>query len=236
MSSISTPPIRSDFTADTPPLVAGDRLTRDEFERRYMAMPHVKKAELIEGVVYMPSRVSLEGHASPQADLITWLGTYRAATSGVQGADNATVRLDLDNEPQPDALLRIRPECGGQSKTVNDYVEGAPELVAEIAASSASYDLHDKLNAYRRNGVKEYVVWLIWEKAIDWYVLRGGRYEAAKVHWDGLHRSEAFPGLWLDAAAMLRGDLARVLDVVKQGLASSEHDVFVTRLEETHHA
>jgi len=236
MSTLAMPSRRSGITAEVPPLVAGDRLTRDEFERRYTAMPHVKRAELIEGVVYMPSTVSLEGHGAPHCDLVGWLAAYRAYTPGVQGADNAAVRLDLDNEPQPDAFLRIRPEYGGQSKTVDDYVQGAPELVAEIAASSASYDVHDKLNAYRRNGVKEYVVWLIWEKAIDWYVLRGGRYEAAKVHWDGLHRSEAFPGLWLDAAAMLRGDLARVLDVVRQGLASAEHDVFVKRLQDAHRA
>jgi Uma2 family endonuclease len=232
MSSVLEPVGKGHANRAIPPLVAGDRLSRDEFERRYAAMPEIKKAELIEGVVYMPSPVSFEGHASPHAHLLGWLMYYKAYTAGVEVGGDGTVRLDMDNEPQPDACLRIVAECGGQSKIVDGYVEGAPELVAEVAASSASYDLHDKLNAYRRNGVKEYVVWLVWEKAIDWFVLRGGRYEAAASHWDGFHRSEAFPGLWLDAAAMLRGDLARVLQVAQQGIASAQHAEFVKRLED----
>lgn len=217
-------------TAKVPPLIAGDHLTRDEFERRYHAMPHVKKAELVEGKVYMPSPVSLEGHAVPHADFIGWLIHYRAYTPGVQAGDNGTLRLDLDNEPQPDAFLRIVPEFGGQSKTVGDYVEGAPELVAEIAASSASYDLHEKLNAYRRNGVREYVVWRVWDREIDWFTLRGGRYELAPSTGEGLFQSEVFPGLWLDAAAMLRGDMATVLAVLQQGLGSAEHAAFVQKM------
>ncbi len=107
---------------------------------------------------------------------------------------------------------------------------GAPELVAEIAASSASYDLHDKLNAYRRNGVREYVVWRVWDGAVDWFVLRAGRFEKLSPSSDGIYRSETFPGLWLDAAAVMRGDAARVLQVVQQGLASAEHAEFVQRL------
>ena len=234
MSTQALPPGRPHGNSEIPPLIAGDRLTREEFHLRYQAMPHVKKAELIEGRVYMPSPASLAGHSAPHADLLTWLGNYRAYTPGVQTGDNGTLLLDLDNEPQPDALLRILPEYGGQSRTVDDYVQGAPELVAEVAASSASYDLHDKLNAYRRNGVREYVVWLTWDRAIDWYVLRKGRYEAASAHWDAFHRSEVFPGLWLDTAAMLRGDLARVLAVLQQGLASTAHAEFVLRLAKYH--
>ena len=232
MSTRSLPSRQSVLNSEIPPLVAGDRLTRDEFHRRYMAMPQVNKAELIEGVVYMPSPVSLEGHCAPHADLISWLGQYRAHTVGVKAGDNGTLRLDLDNEPQPDAFLRIRPEFGGQSKTVDDYVEGAPELVAEVAASSASYDLHDKLNAYRRNGVKEYIVWRVWDQAIDWFELRSGRYEPLALNAEGHYQSEVFPGLWLDAAALIRGDLARVLAVVQQGLATPEHAEFVQRLSE----
>jgi Uma2 family endonuclease len=230
MSTRSLPLRQSVLNCEIPPLVAGDRLTRDEFHRRYMAMPEVNKAELIEGVVYMPSPVSLDGHGAPHYYFITWLGTYQAYTPGVQGADNATVRLDLDNEPQPDVFLRIRPEFGGQSSTVDDYVEGAPELIAETAASSASYDLHDKLNVYRRNGVKEYIVWRVWDQAIDWFELRSGRYEPLAVNAEGLYQSEVFPGLWLDPAALVRGDLARVLAVVQQGLATPEHAEFVKRL------
>jgi len=230
MSTVAHPQRQSIRSLEVPPLVAGDRLSRDEFERRYTAMPHVKKAELIEGVVYMPSPVSLEGHAVPHVQFITWLGTYWASTPGVQAGDNGTLRLDLDNEPQPDAFLRILPEFGGQSKTVDDYVEGAPELVAEVAASSASYDLHDKLNAYRRNRVLEYIVWRVWDRAIDWFVLEAGRYQAAKPNDAGLYQSKTFPGLWLDPAALLRGDLARVIQVVQQGLATPEHAEFVKKL------
>lgn len=218
-------------SARVPPLVAGDHLTREEFERRYHAMPHVKKAELIEGIVYTPSPVSLEGHAVPHADFIGWLVYYKAHTPGVQAGDNGTLRLDLDNEPQPDAFLRILPEFGGQSKTTqDDYVEGAPELVAEVAASSASYDLHVKLNTYRRNGVKEYLVWRVWDRAIDWFVLRGGRYEPAILTAEGHFQSEVFPGLWLDPTALLRGDLAKVLGVVQRGLATTEHAAFINKL------
>jgi Uma2 family endonuclease len=124
------------------------------------ALPQIKKAELIEGVVYVPSPLRFEKHAKPHACMIGWLALYSAATAGVDLADSATVRLDWDNEPQPDALLRIA--TGGQSRiSGDDYVEGAPELIAEIASSSASYDLHDKLTAYRRNGVQEYIVWQV---------------------------------------------------------------------------
>ena len=136
--------------AEVPPLENGDRLTRCEFERRYAARPDLRKAELIEGVVYMPSPVSLL-HAEPHSAIQTLLLVYGAFTPGVHGADNATVRLDLDNEPQPDVLLRIEPEAGGQSRVSEDgYLEGAPELIVEVAAGSASIDVHDKLRAYRR--------------------------------------------------------------------------------------
>lgn len=226
--------VKTEVAARVPELRGGDRLTRPEFERRYRAMPHIKKAELIEGAVYMPSPVSNDEHARPHADIVTWLGVYRARTPGVEGGDNATLRLDLDNEPQPDAYLRISPECGGQSRDEDGYLRGAPELIAEVSASSASYDLHDKLAAYRRNGVREYVVWRVWDGAIDWSVLREGRYERLDATPDGLLRSELFSGLWLDAPALLRRDLARVLDVLAEGLASAEHEAFVARLAASH--
>ena len=214
-----------------PELRAGDRLTRAEFERRYSAMPNVKKAELIEGVVYMPSPVTYTEHAGPHFKIVTWLGVYLAATPGVQGGDNATVRLDLENDPQPDAFLRIAPQSGGRSWDEEKYVAGPPELIAEVAASSASYDLHDKLRAYQRNGVREYLVWRVWDSAIDWFALREGRFERLPRTEAGLYESEVFPGLWLDMAALLRHDLAQVLAVLQQGLASPEHAAFVARLQ-----
>jgi Uma2 family endonuclease len=216
-----------------PPLENGDRLTRDEFERRYAAMPQVKKAELIEGVVHMPSPVRLEQHGRPQAHLIGWLFQYVARTPHVDLGDNTTVRLDLDNEPQPDALLFIEPAHGGNMQiNTNGYIEGAPELVAEVAASSVSIDLHDKFRAYRRNEVREYVVWRVQDQVIDWFVLRDGDYTLIEPTPDGVVKSDIFPGLWLDVAALLRGDLAKVLEVLQQGLQDPAHAAFVGRLQD----
>jgi Uma2 family endonuclease len=219
-------------TEPIPPLENGDRMTRAEFERRYDAMPTLKKAELIKGVVYMPSPVNHEKHASPHFDLIGWLGMYRMATPGVSGGDNGSLRLDLDNEPQPDAYLMILPMYGGQARIdAEGYVAGAPELVAEVAASSVSYDLHDKLDVYRDNGAREYVIWRVLDQAIDWFVLRGDRYEPLPLNADGLYKSEILPGLWLDPAALVRGDLKSAVQTLQQGLASPEHAAFVARLQ-----
>src|ERR1051325_4938467 len=181
-----------------PPLENGDQLTRPEFERRYEAMSHLKKAELIEGVVYMPSPVRYEGHGLQHSSLNTWLGVYSASTPGVAVSDNTTVRLDLDNEPQPDILLRIT--TGGQSRVAADgFLEGPPELVAEVASSSVAYDLHQKLDVYRRHGVYEYIVWRTLDNVIDWFILRDGRYERLPPSETEIYKSETFPGLWLDA-------------------------------------
>jgi Uma2 family endonuclease len=225
------PPEAATGRAAPPPLENGDRLTRAEFERRYEAMPRLKKAELIEGVVYVGSPVRYTQHGHPNFDLETWLGVYRAATPGTRGAGNTTVRLDLDNEPQPDILLRL--EQGGRSRISEDgYVEGAPELVVEVAASSASYDLHDKLRAYRRNGVQEYVVWRVLDGSLDWFALHEGSYRRLELDAAGVLRSEVFPGLWLALPALLAGDLAAVLATLQLGLATPEHAAFVERLRE----
>lgn len=149
----------------------------------------------------------------------------------MQGGDNTTVRLDLENEPQPDAFLRIAPQCGGQSRNDGKYVSGPPELIAEVSASSASYDLHDKLRAYQRNGVREYLVWRVWDSTIDWFGLRDERFERLPLTEAGQYQSKVFPGLWLDPAALLRGDFARVLAVLQQGIASPEHAAFVAKLQ-----
>ncbi len=217
---------------NVPPLENGDRLTRYEFEHRYQAMIQIKKAELIEGVVYVASPVRATKHGRPHAKIMTWLGTYYAATPGVDLQDNATVRLDADNQPQPDALLRIEPEVGGNSRiSEDDYIEGSPELVAEVAASSASYDLNDKLNAYRRNGVKEYIVWQMYENRLDWFILKEGRYISLEADKSGIIRSEVFPGLWLSVNALREGNLASVLTILQQGLQTDEHQKFVESLQ-----
>ena len=215
---------------DPLPLENGARLSRVEFERRYKAMPHVKKAELIEGVVYMPSPVRIE-HSEAHADIFGWLTIYRAATPGVRWGDNVTLRLDVDNEPQPDVFLRLETASGGASRISDDrYLEGAPELIVEIAASSASYDLRDKKNVYRRNGVQEYIVWRVYDEALDWFQLREGEYHRLQPGEDGIIRSQVFPGLHLAVEALLAGDLSAVLATVRAGTEMAEHVAFVKGL------
>jgi Uma2 family endonuclease len=218
---------------EPPPLENGDRLTRQEFERRYAAMPWLKKAELIEGVVYMGSPVRQKSHGRPHGMIIGWLAAYAAATPGVDLGDNATIRLDVDNEPQPDALLRIEPEAGGGSRIgEDDYIEGPPELVFEIAASSASYDVHDKLNIYRRNQVQEYAVWRVYDRRVDWWELHEGEYLPLEPDQEGVVRSKIFPGLCLAVPALLEGKLAEVLATLQKELESDAHAALVARLAE----
>jgi Uma2 family endonuclease len=218
-----------------PELCSGDVLTRDEFERRYEAMPHVKKAELIEGVVAMGSPVRLQHHGAPESALSFWLGCYRASTPGLVMAGNTTVRLDLDNEFQPDLLLCMPAHAGGQARIdADDFVAGAPELVVEVAASSVSRDLHQKLAVYRRNGVREYVVHRVDDAAVDWFVLVHGAYERQVADAHGRFQSRVFPGLCLDVPALLRQDFAAVRAAVDEGIAAvaAEHRAFVQRLQQ----
>jgi Uma2 family endonuclease len=213
-----------------PLLESGDRLSRDEFERRYERLPCVKKAELIEGIVYMPSPVRARNHAEPHSCLATWLGVYAAETPGVKCFANSTVRLDLDNEPQPDLALLKLPAKGGQARiSADDYIEGAPELAVEIVGSSRAYDLHQKKGAYRRNGVCEYLAWITGEQRLLWWALREGEYQELAPADNGLLKSGAFPGLWLDGAALLRGEMKAVLAAVRRGLDSPEHRAFLAR-------
>lgn len=215
----------------TPPLENGDRLDRHEFERRYDKMPHLKKAELLEGVVFLSTTLRFKSHGQPHGFIMGWLGTYQAFTTGVEAGNNSTVRLDLDNEPQPDAVLRIREESGGRSiLSDDDYIEGAPELIVEIAASSVAIDLHDKKQAYCRNGVKEYLVWRVLDQQFDWFYLQNGEYVLLSVEEDQIIRSRSFPGLWLAVTDLLAGKMQQVLTVLQQGLAAAEHAQFVADL------
>ena len=218
-------------TVPPPPLQHGERLTRDEFERRYEAMPHLKKAELIGGIVYMGSPVRDDIHGKPHGYIMAWIGVYCAATPGVNFSDNATVYLDFNNEAQPDALLRI--DEGGTS-LLNDkgYIEGAPELIVEIAGTSADYDLHEKLEAYLRNGVVEYIVWQTQEGRLDWFRLVSEEYVPMVPDAEGLIESQTFPGLRLAVKALMEGDLAAVLSELQKGLETDEHAAFIRQLLE----
>jgi len=214
-----------------PALASGDRLSRVEFERRYSARSDIKKAELIEGVVYVSSPVRNKQHGLPHQRINTWLGLYCAATPGVLATDNATLRLDTANEPQPDVMVWIDEAWGGQLySTEDDYLAGVPELIVEIAASSAAYDLHDKMNAYQRNGVQEYLVLLPYEQQTRWYAWRAGEYHELTPDEQGILHSQVFPGLYFDSARFWSGDLAGLLALLQQGISSPEHADFVAQL------
>lgn len=218
-----------------PPLLPGDFLTRAEFERRYQAHPEIKKAELIEGIVYMPSPVSAGRHGDPHFNLITWLGVYGATVPGLHGSDNATLRLDNLNEPQPDALLRLDTAHGGRARLDEEgYLEGPVELILEIAASSASYDMNQKKAVYARHGIQEYLVVLTHEQRVVWFILRDGAYVELAPGEDGILRSEIFPGLWLQPAALWDNDMASLLRTVQQGIASPAHRAFLQTLTNAH--
>ena len=214
---------------DTPPLERGDFLTRNEFLRRWEVMPQLKRAELLRGIVYIPSRVAIE-HSEMEFNANGWLGVYKAATPGCCGACNATWLMGDREVTQPDVSLRILPEYGGQSSVVGGLASGAPELVAEVCTSAATYDLHQKLEVYEEFGVQEYVAVLMFEQQLRWHRLCRRRFKVMAAPTDGVYRSALFPGLWLDGAALLTNDLARVLAVLQDGVNSPEHAEFVQRL------
>ena len=226
MSTVDRPDIRT-----LPPLVDGEMLDRATFHERYEAMPPQTRAELIGGVVYMASPRSL-GHGEVDDDACYWLGHYRRHTKGLRSASNATVKFEDYGEPQPDLQLFIREELGGQSRVVDGYVVGAPELLIEVSRSTRRKDLGPKKKDYERAGVLEYIFIGIDPDEIRWFALRGGRYVQLQLGAGGLYRSGVFHGLWLDPKALLAGDLEAVVAALDLGLATPEHAAFVARLAE----
>jgi hypothetical protein len=239
------PPLRPHRgPAIVPPLRNGDHLTREEFHRRYEAMGEGTRAELVEGIVYvhstngMPSPVSIDKHSRPHSYFNGWLFLYCLQTPGLMLGTDGTIFADNDNEPQPDVLLGIPEAVGGQTRTVQrgnkKYIANAPELVGEVAASTASIDLNAKFNAYQRNGVREYIVLLCEDEPAHgtYYVLTNGRFEELPPDpADGLLKSRVFPGLWLDGPALLAGDLPKLADAVHRGCDTPEHAAFVEQLK-----
>ena len=219
-------------TEKIPRLENGDHLSCPEFERRYDGMPNDQKAELIEGVVYLvASPLRFENHAKPHASLLTWLGTYQTMTPKIQLGVEPTVRLDWDNEPQPDAVLFLDERVGGQARvSEDDYIEGAPELMVEVAASSVAIDLFDKKRAYQRNGVTEYLVWQSYDQSLDWFYLEQGEYRALQPNQQGIIQSPTFPGLWLAVPELLAGNMAQVLATLQKGMQSEQYKNFVKQL------
>lgn len=221
---------RHDTLHDVEPLIPGDFLSRDEFLRRWESMPDAKRAELIRGVVYMPSPLS-RPHAVMESNVSGWLAVYRAATPGCESGNNATWLMGED-APQPDLCLYVLPEFGGRVSMRGDLLEGAPEFLAEVCLTSASYDLHQKLELYQEAGVQEYLAVLVRRREVRWHRLVEGRFEIEPVPEDGVHRSVVFPGLWLDTKALVAGNLATVLAVLHAGTSASEHETFLKQLEQ----
>ncbi len=214
----------------SPPLLRdGDRLTSDEFIRRWEAMPELKHAELIDGIVYMPSPVSLQ-HGDYHNPLAGWLHIYASNTPGCRPAPETTWIMGTRDVPQPDITLRVLPDWGGQSKVKGEYGAGAPELVVEIAASSHTRDLGVKRQLYERIGVREYLVAITRQQKFIWHELTSSGFQVLEPDADGITRSRCFPGLWLDTAALWRLDLPRLNAVLQQGLASPDHAAFTARL------
>jgi Uma2 family endonuclease len=211
-----------------PGLADGQRLTRAEFERRYEALPELKKAELIGGVVHLPSRSPLsEGRA--RASIVTCLGIYELETPGVEALARVTVRLGDDDVPEPDACLRLLRD-GASRVDEDDFIAGPPELVVEASSASLAFDLDAKRRAYERHGCREYVVLAVPDRALRAFTLEDGQLVSRAVDADGIYRSRAFPGLWLDETAIVDDDPVRAMAVTRAGLATPEHAAFVRAL------
>ena len=230
MSTVEQPPRRT-----LPPLVAGQRLDQPTFHERYEAMPPGTKAELVGGIVYMPSPMSYE-HSEADDCAAGWIFNYRASTPGLKGGGGATTKLGPFGEVQPDRQIRIPQELGGQSRIIDNYVTGAPEFIFEVSKSSLAYDLGEKLADYEGAGVLEYVVAALDDREVHWFTRRDRRFEAHPAGPDGIFRSPAFPGLWLEPNAFFDDDLPRLMAVLNQGLATPEHAAFVARLAEARRA
>ena len=211
-----------------PVLENGARMTQKEFHRLYKDMPEDFTAELIEGTVYVAAGLKLP-HGTNHLPLGTLLFLYEGSTPGVQSGDNATVILGEEGEPQPDLFLRVLPEFGGRSRTTPDeFIQGGPELVAEIAASSRSIDLYGKRRDYARYGVLEYLVLCVRERRLRWFDLPAGRELSPDS--DGVFRVRAFPGLWINGPALIAKDAGHLVATLQEGLATPEHAAFVARL------
>lgn len=215
---------------DVPPLLAnGDRMGQAEFHRRYQAYPGTEKFELVGGIVYMASPLRYP-HGIYHVKLGTLLELYATGTPGVEVADNSTTILGEESEPQPDLLMRIVRECGGQSSVNSEkYLEGAPELLTEIDYSSRSIDLNQKKDDYQKAGVLEYLVLSIEDEQLFWFHFPSGASNVPARR--GVFQSLVFPGLWIHGEALLGLDARKCHRVLQQGLKSRGHAVFVKRLK-----
>ena len=231
--AIMISPIQSDDAVRIPPLRDGDRMSVEEFERRWDAMPELKHAELIEGRVYMnAAALRWDWHAEPHTVAIFAMSMYSAFTPGVRCGSEPSVRMESSSMPQPDVVLRIAEECGGRSRVEKGYVIGGPEFVAEISGSTEAHDLGVKKDLYLRAGVQEYLNWSVLDERIVLFRWDAGRYVELELEADGILKSYTLKGLWFDPEAMIRGDKMRVMEVLNRGVASPEHQAFVQELKD----
>jgi len=213
------------------PLQGGERMRRNEFERRFDATPGLKRAELVEGTVWIPPQMGEVRYGSARMALIGLIGSYCAATPGVSGGAHGHIRLDAVNMPQPDVSVHLGKAYGGQSRIDADgYLEGAPEFVADVVRQRAEWPT-GRVEALRRNGVREFAVWRVDDCLIDWFVVRDGKQERLEMGADGVYRSRVLPGLWVDPVALLTDERARAMAVMRQGIASPEQGEFIERLK-----
>ena len=220
----------------TPPLEAGDRLSGSKFRQRYAQMSENQRsgqtAELIESKVHFSSNLRFESYSDCRSNIFNWLGIYAAATQGTSLHSEVLLCLDADNLLMPDAILRLDESAGGRSRLVpSNEIEGTPELIVEIAASRATICLREKLQAYRRNGVSEYIVWQVFDERIDWFNLQLDSYVNAVPDQEGILQSQLFSGLWLDSKALIDGNVTRTAEVRQAGLESGQHKAFVNQLK-----
>jgi Uma2 family endonuclease len=213
-------------------LITGEQMTREEFLRRWDALPALKNAELIEGIVYVASHVSIE-HGEFDALIGAWLTLYAWSTPGCRTGHNSTWAM-LGSAPQPDVYLALTPERGGQSRRSGEYGSGAPELAVEICVTNTEIDFGPKLALYQRAGVREYITVESFTKRIVWRVVQDGSYREIAAEPDGSLRSIVFPGLWLHTSAFWERDGAAITALLQQGLASEEHAAFVAKLSANH--
>jgi Uma2 family endonuclease len=212
-----------------PPLREGDHLTREEFLRRWDAMPDLKFAELIDGIVHMPSPLS-NVHGDFQARVCIWLGYYDTVTSGCSPVASVTWLMSDVSVPQPDLALKILAEYGGQSWMEGEYPGGAPELIVEISHTTEGRDSGVKRRLYERSGVQEYLIVKSKKQQIAWQELVEGKYREMPPGADGLLRSRVFPGLWLNTEALWNCDYAALPAAVQQGTSTPEHAEFIRKL------
>jgi Uma2 family endonuclease len=206
----------------------GDHMKQPEFHFAYSSMPENYRAELIGGVVFEPSPVSYSHARNDNMfhDLIT---QYAKKSKLAEVAPNATVILSEDDEVQPDVLLRLPEELGGRSRLVGKFLEGAPELVAEIAYSSRAIDLHLKKQRYAKAGVIEYLVFCIEPKKLHWFRLQEEK--GIKRNGDGTFCSKVFPGLWINEPALIEANSERADEILAEGLNSEEFNDFKNQLQ-----